>query len=188
MPRPKRIRRVCTPPHFKGYLPIGLPNQDNAVVLNYEEYEAIRLSDFELHGQVAAAEIMGVSRPTFARVYESARRKIAEAFVGGRPIVFEGGKVYFDSDWFSCKTCKCWFNRIDREHEVANCALCGSSQIEPCTDNNIPNKVNEMCICKNCGYEENYELKTPCRKKSCPRCGKYMTNNEFGRNQSNGCK
>ena len=78
------------------------------MVMNYEEYEAIRLSDFEFFGQVESAKAMGVSRPTFARIYESARRKVAEAFVQGRSIVFEGGKVYFDSEWYSCNKCGCW--------------------------------------------------------------------------------
>jgi uncharacterized protein len=70
--------------HFKGFKPIGLPEENNPIVLNYEEYEAIRLSDFELYGQVEAAQIMEVSRPTYARIYESARRKVARAFVRGR--------------------------------------------------------------------------------------------------------
>ena len=66
------------PPHFKGFRPIGLPEENHPVVLNYDEYEAIRLSDFELYGQVEAAQVMGISRPTYARIYESARRKFTE--------------------------------------------------------------------------------------------------------------
>ena len=85
MSRPKRIRRMNNPPHFKGFRPIGM-TEDHPVVINYEEYEAIRLSDFELFGQVEAAQAMGVSRPTFARIYESARRKVAKAFVQGNPL------------------------------------------------------------------------------------------------------
>ncbi len=115
------------PPHFKGFRPIGLPEENNPVVLNYEEYEAIRLSDFELNGQVEAANAMGISRPTYARIYESARRKVAQAFVHGKPIVFEGGKVYFDSEWYLCNKCGCWFNHPSKENEVTSCALCGSS-------------------------------------------------------------
>jgi len=110
MPRPKRIRKMTNPPHFKGFRPIGLTEENNPVILNYEEYEAIRLSDFELYGQVEAAQIMDVSRPTYARIYESARRKVAQAFVLGKVIVFEGGKVYFDSEWYYCHFCGCYFN------------------------------------------------------------------------------
>lgn len=129
MARPKRIRKMTNPPHFKGFRPIGLP-EDHPVVLNYEEYEAIRLSDFELHGQVEAAHEMSVSRPTFARIYESARRKVARAFVEGRPIVFEGGKVYFNSEWYTCNRCGCWFNHPAKEEAVNACALCGAAAIE----------------------------------------------------------
>jgi uncharacterized protein len=134
MSRPKRIRRVNNPPHFRGFKPVGITGE-NPVVMNYEEYEAIRLSDFEFLGQVESAREMGVSRPTFARIYESARRKVAEAFVQGRPIVFEGGKVYFDSEWYSCNTCGCWFNQPEKELKVTVCALCGSSEVEQYKEN-----------------------------------------------------
>lgn len=129
MARPKRIRKVVNPPHFKGYLPIGLP-EEHPVILNFEEYEAIRLCDHNLLDQASAALTMSVSRPTFTRIYESARRKVAEAFVKGRPIVFEGGKVYFDSDWYACNTCGCWFNHPEKNTAVSRCALCGSVAIE----------------------------------------------------------
>jgi predicted DNA-binding protein (UPF0251 family) len=76
------------PPHFKGFEPIGLLEGGNPITINYEEYEAIRLSDFEFCRQFEAAQRMGISRTTFARTYESARRKVAEAFFQGKPIVF----------------------------------------------------------------------------------------------------
>ena len=77
------------PPHFKGFRPIGLPEENNPVVINFEEYEAIRLSDFEFNGHVEAAKIMGVSRPTYTRIYESARRKVAQALVEGAALIIE---------------------------------------------------------------------------------------------------
>ncbi len=115
MPRPKLRRKMNNPPHFKGFKPLGLPEENNPVVINFEEYEAVRLSDFELHSQLEASRIMGISRPTYTRIYESARRKIAQAFVLGKVIVFEGGKVYFDSDWYMCKTCGSLFNHPRKE-------------------------------------------------------------------------
>lgn len=136
MPRPKRIRKVKNPPHFKGFKPVGLNESLSPVVMNYEEYESIRLSDYELHGQVEAAKLMEVSRPTYTRIYESARRKLAQAMVLGRPIVFEGGKVYFDSEWYGCRECGCWFNHPERVEEVTACALCGSNRIERYSDEN----------------------------------------------------
>ncbi len=173
MPRPKRIRRVNNPPHFKGFKPIGLSDGSIPIILNYEEYEAIRLSDFDLHGQVEAAKAMGVSRPTYARIYECARRKIAQAFIEGKAIVFEGGKVYFDSDWYSCNSCGCWFNHTEREQEVKCCALCGSKNIEP-YNVDVEDKYDEACICPECGKEEPFSLEKACQQDVCPSCNCQM--------------
>jgi predicted DNA-binding protein (UPF0251 family) len=119
-------------------MPIDLPDGKDPVVLNYEEYEAIRLCVYELLGQVDASVQMEISRPTFTRVYESARRKVAQAFVTGKAIVFEGGKVYFDSDWYKCESCSCWFNNPEKENVIESCALCGSIGISQCNDFNKP--------------------------------------------------
>lgn len=138
MPRPKLNRKIRKLPHFKGFNPIGLAEDSNPVIINLEEYEAIRLCDFELREQLEAAGLMEVSRPTFTRIYENARRKIAQAFVSGKAIVFEGGKVYFDSEWFLCKSCGCWFNNPFMESQIRGCALCSSSAIEQYSGDNIP--------------------------------------------------
>jgi len=144
--------------------------ENNPVVLNYEEYETIRLSDFELYGQVEAALIMDVSRPTYARIYESARRKVAQAFVGGKAILFEGGKVYFTSEWFSCNNCGCWFNYQARGLEVKKCALCGSSDVVQYTEDSEPIDTEDICICPQCGEEKAHTPGIPCKKEICPKC------------------
>lgn len=145
MARPKRIRKIDSPPGFKGYSPIGDSKNKQPVVINLEEYEAIRLSDYELLGHVEAAKRMGVSRPTYTRIYESARRKVAQAFNLIKPIIFEGGKVYFDSEWYTCKDCGCWFNHPKKEMEVFTCALCGSAKIEQYEGENLPTAVHNNC-------------------------------------------
>ena len=174
MPRPKRIRRMNNPPHFKGFRPIGLPEENHPVVINFEEYEAIRLSDFELNGQVEAAQIMGISRPTYARIYESARRKVAQAFVLGKAIVFEGGKVYFDSEWYSCNSCGCWFNHPEKEQEINNCTLCGSTEIEQYNESIQQGDAEELCICPKCGSEKIHAPGVPCRNQICTECNSQM--------------
>ncbi len=190
MPRPKRIRKMTNPPHFKGFRPIGLPEENNSVVLNYEEYEAIRLSDFELYGQVEAAQIMDISRPTYARIYESARRKVAQAFVLGKPIVFEGGKVYFNSEWFSCNSCGCWFNHLAKELEVKNCALCGSTEVEQYNDNTEQETTEDICICPRCNDEKAHTPGVPCKKEICPKCNCQMMRKgapHYHRMKNNNC-
>jgi predicted DNA-binding protein (UPF0251 family) len=161
---------MTNPPQFKGYKPIGLEEEDSPVVLNYEEYEAIRLSDFNLYGQVEAAQIMEVSRPTYARIYESARRKVAQAFVEGKAIIFEGGKVYFNSEWFFCNSCGCWFNHPSKEEEVKCCSLCGSSDIERYGGKNQQFETEDICVCPRCGRTKEYTLGVPLKEEICPDC------------------
>lgn len=170
MARPKRIRKVINPPHFKGYRPIGLPEENNPIELNYEEYESLRLSDFELLGQVEAAEIMDISRSTYARIYESARRKVARAFVLGKPIVFEGGKVYYDSEWYKCKQCKCFFNHPAKEQQIIKCALCGAGDIELIEKDGNNSSGGDICICPKCGAEVKHLSEIPSRIEICSNC------------------
>lgn len=174
MPRPKRIRKMNNPPHFKGFRPIGLPEENNPIVINFEEYEAIRLSDFEFYSHVEASLLMGISRPTYTRIYESARRKVAQAFVKGKTIVFEGGKVYFDTDWYYCKNCGCCFNHPEKELEVRNCALCGSSETEQFSENTPSESLEDICICPKCGFEKVHSMGTPCQNENCPDCNSLM--------------
>lgn len=90
MPRPKLSRKICKAPEFRGFVPIDQKRDSIPVLIDIEEYEALRLCDNTMLGHKEAAAEMGVSRPTFTRIYESARRKVALAFVEARAIVFEG--------------------------------------------------------------------------------------------------
>jgi uncharacterized protein len=131
-PRIKILRKVSNPPLIKGFKPYGseLVKQNPEVVnLLYEEYEAIRLSDYDKLNHHQASVMMGVSRPTFTRIYASALHKTAKAFVEGKQIVIEGGKVYFDSDWYHCKKCDCYFNNPEKEKTVKNCPLCNTTHV-----------------------------------------------------------
>lgn len=169
---------MTNPPHFRGFKPFGIPGDTIPVILNYEEYEAIRLSDFELHGQAEAARVMGISRPTYTRIYESARRKVALAFVKGQAIVFEGGKVYFDSEWFSCNACSCWFNHLAKEEPIKNCSLCGSGDIVQYHGDILPNSDTDVCVCPKCGAETKHKHGIPCKTITCPSCHYPMTSKE----------
>ncbi len=127
-PRNKIARKILNPPPVKGFKPFGplaTKGVQATVYLHYEEYEALRLSDYDGLNHHQASEMMNVSRPTFTRVYASALKKIAKAFVEGRQITIEGGKVYFDSEWYFCHVCGCYFNNPEKEEEITQCALCG---------------------------------------------------------------
>jgi len=174
-------------PHFRGFTPIGLTETDDAVVINLEEYEAIRLCDLEGFNHLGASHIMNVSRPTFARIYENARRKVAYAFVEGLPIVFEGGKVYYDSDWYTCKNCGCRFNHFTNDVPGLKCALCGSTEfnaIENDTDETGHPIRRHVCVCPSCGYEKTVFHGIPCNHVVCDRCNSRMRRkglHRFGR-------
>ncbi len=92
MPRPRRLRRVWFEPNVTYYKPAGVRLIDlDEAVLTMDEFEAIRLKDYEGLGQTDAAEKMNISQPTFQRIYESARKKIADALVNGKAIRIGGG-------------------------------------------------------------------------------------------------
>ena len=90
MPRPKLFRTIQSPPAIDGFNPNGA-EQKGEVVLSFEEFEAIRLIDFEGLDQSQAADQMGISRQTFGRVLRSARSIIAKALVLGFELKMTGG-------------------------------------------------------------------------------------------------
>jgi predicted DNA-binding protein (UPF0251 family) len=129
-PRPFRLRKISNPPVISGFKPYSLKRKTGktaSVFLHLEEYEALRLCDYEMMNHHQASALMAVSRPTLTRIYSKARQKIAEALVLGKQIIIEGGKIYFDSEWFSCKSCGCYFNNPDKREEIKECPLCRSS-------------------------------------------------------------
>ena len=60
-------------------------------VLTIEEYEALRLSDFQQLSQTDASKKMGISQPTFHRLLSSARKKVSDAIINGKAIRIAGG-------------------------------------------------------------------------------------------------
>ncbi|MCK4336270.1 MAG: DUF134 domain-containing protein [Candidatus Aenigmarchaeota archaeon] len=93
MPRPRIPRRVWFRPDVTYYKPAGAPMAGlQEVILTMDEFEAIRLKDYEDVSQTEAAKKMGISQPTFQRIYESARKKLADAIVNGKAIRIEGGQ------------------------------------------------------------------------------------------------
>ena len=131
MPRRKRLRKVVSPPGFKGYKPYGNRHgKMEHVDLLYEEYEAIKLADYDLMTHQEACQLMGVSRATFARVYESARRKIAKALVETREIRSVFGNAKLDKSWYECSKCKVRFSMpVNVENQV--CPMCKNKDINP---------------------------------------------------------
>ncbi len=91
MARKPKCRRVCHLPQTRGFFPIPGDDQAPPVILTVDEYETIRLIDREGLSQEQCSERMQVARTTTQKIYETARKKLAEALVDGLPLRIEGG-------------------------------------------------------------------------------------------------
>jgi predicted DNA-binding protein (UPF0251 family) len=97
--RPEILRKVGCVAGGRGFKPIGRPVGDLEVEpLRLDELEALRLADLEGLYQEAAAERMGVSRPTFARILARARSAVARALIEEHVLVVSEGPVVAASD------------------------------------------------------------------------------------------
>ena len=115
------------PPLMEGYKPFGIPLREiESVNLLFEEFEAIRLADYENLTQEEAAEKMKISRPTFTRLYEKARKNIAKAFVEGEAILIHGGAYITDDFWYRCYNCH---ETMISMKPTKNCRTCDSDDI-----------------------------------------------------------
>lgn len=90
MARPSRCRRVCAEPACRGFAPSGETGGET-VVLTVDEYEVIRLVDYEKRTHEQCAAQMGVSRTTVTEICESARFKISDSLVNGKALSISGG-------------------------------------------------------------------------------------------------
>lgn len=166
------------PPQMEGFKPFGIPISDlEPVILFFEEYEAIRLLDYMGMTQLQAAQEMAVSRPTLTRIYEKARRTIAEAFVDGKAIFIGGGDYHTDAYWFRCDSCH---KLLISSKLMISCSFCNSDKIRTLSDK--PDVVEHQkqeeepgfCICLHCNTKIPHQPGVPCRENSCPQCGKHM--------------
>ncbi len=90
MPRTKGCRRIGQNPNAYIFKPAGVRAcQLEEIVIELDEFEAIRLADEQGLYHVDAAEKMGVSRQTFGRILEKARKKVATALVHGNVLRIE---------------------------------------------------------------------------------------------------
>ena len=95
--RPRKCRIVQSSPTARFFKPRGIPLRELKIVdLKDEEWEAIRLADYEGLDQESAAQKMGISRPTFSRVLASARRAVAKALAEGAALAIGGGDAQLD--------------------------------------------------------------------------------------------
>ena len=90
MPRPVRCRRIGQLPVFRSFSPDDA-EADESVRMTVDEFEALRLLDGEGLTQEACASRMNIARTTVTAIYDSARKKVADALVHGKRLLITGG-------------------------------------------------------------------------------------------------
>ena len=130
MARPQKSRKIYNPPKMKGFKPFGLPAcETESLQLTFEEYESIKLVNYEMLMQEQAAEQMEVSRPTFTRIYNKALKTITQAFVEGKSIVIDGGNYQFEQEWFRCKKCHKLIQGLENHTKCKDCKMFGNDEL-----------------------------------------------------------
>ncbi len=106
MSRPKNNRIVHEPPIFTEFKPVGIAGRSlKNLFLTIDEFEAIRLADYICLSHEEAAEEMEISRSTFTRLIEQARKKVADFIVQGKLLTVEGGNIHFRNNIINCLDC-----------------------------------------------------------------------------------
>lgn len=132
MGRPPLWRRVSHLPSITYFKPAGIPLRElEEICLSVEELEAIRLKDQEDLEQEKCAEKMNVSRPTFVRILDSARKKVADALIQGKAIRIDGGNFKMAVVCFRCQNNHEW--EVPYETFINNppshCPTCNTADI-----------------------------------------------------------
>lgn len=118
-------------PQYGLFKPAGVPCSSlEEIILTVDEMEAFRLADMEGMYQEQAARQMNISRQTFGRVIESARRKVAQALCRGQALRIEGGTVeVVTMRKFRCSECQRAWELPHGTGRPQVCPKCASDNI-----------------------------------------------------------
>lgn len=93
MGRPRKNRIIAAMPNSEGFMPLGYETCAARIILSLDEYETLRLIDYQGMTQEACAASMGVGRSTVTAIYDAARFKLADALINEKQLLIEGGEV-----------------------------------------------------------------------------------------------
>jgi predicted DNA-binding protein (UPF0251 family) len=133
MVRPLKSRLVEIDPEINYFKPRGVPMMElEQVQLTVDELEALRLADFLNMSHEEAGKQMGVSRATFGRIIEQARKIVADALIHGKAISVDGGN-YERVDTlvnrvFLCDGCQCRWEEPPATGSPQQCPSCGHDE------------------------------------------------------------
>ncbi len=139
MVRPQKSRLVMIDPLINYFKPRGVPMVDlKQVQLTVDELEALRLADLLGMSHEEAGKQMEVSRATFGRIIEKARKTVADALIHGKAINVEGGN-YKRVDptanrVFLCDQCQCRWEEPPGTGRPEKCPSCGHQEFRRIVD------------------------------------------------------
>ena len=116
MSRPRKSRIVCHYPNSLSFSPAE-PGEKEPILLTVDEYETIRLVDWEGLSQEACGERMGVARTTVQMIYASARKKLAQMLVKGKPLQIAGGDFRLCDGAQNCGQTLCYKQHYHKQYE-----------------------------------------------------------------------
>ena len=130
MPRRKRHRLVTKEPPVSVYKPAGIPVMElEEILISIDEFEALRLADFEGLSQRDASTAMQISQPTFNRVLSSARSKVASGLVQGYVLRIEGGRYRLADGTGILECIDCGASADMSSEDKSSCPKCGSTRL-----------------------------------------------------------
>ncbi|MCB9748221.1 MAG: DUF134 domain-containing protein [Candidatus Omnitrophica bacterium] len=91
--RRKKVRYIQKMPKIAHFSPRGKAGRPDEIELKIDEFEAIKLADFQGYDQSEGAKLMGISRPSFGRILRAGRQRVADALVNGKMIRIRIGDV-----------------------------------------------------------------------------------------------
>lgn len=115
MVRPRKKRKVGCMPRHQMFYPSTLNDQSGVITMSLEEYETIRLIDYNQQTQVECSETMGVARTTVQQIYADARLKLAKALIDGKALQIAGGD--YELTHRHCHR-HCRFENIEKEKKM----------------------------------------------------------------------
>jgi uncharacterized protein len=140
--RPFIKKIIDSIPLYVLYKPMGIPMENLEIEqLSIEEVEALKLKDSHGLSQASAAKKMGISRSTFQRLLNSARKKMIDSILEGKALKFEGGNYIPEKDMIRSKCVKGNYHFFLKKEDLAGteqdyrlskikCGKCGKRLID----------------------------------------------------------
>lgn len=120
MPRPCKRRRVCMKPNYVEFLSVGSVSKEK-VNLTVDEFECLRLLDYEQITQEECAKKMNIARTTVTSIYQDARYKLMDAIINGKKVEISGGNYELCLEHPDCMGYNCLIDNMlikERKEDV----------------------------------------------------------------------